>query len=162
MPLPLAVPTMRAPVLSVALAVLGFVSVVMMAVANGGASSLMSSLRCSRPLSRRSIGSRCPMMPVLAVSTSWVRVFMMPPRASAMSRLSRAPWLPVAALAIPALTTSARTALPGAYSPRFLVTQAAAVVLRVPAKAQAQGALLTTQLRSVLPEGLRPAARAED
>jgi len=108
------------------------------------------------------MGSRCPMMPVLAVRTSCVRVFMMPPSASAMSALSRAPCVPVAAFAMPAFTTRARTPCPAAYRSRLRVTQAAAVVLRVPANAHVQGTLLTTQLRSVRPLGLMPAASAAD
>lgn len=160
MPLPFAVPTMRAPLERVTCASLDRVSVVMMAVAKGSAAPSSSSGRCSTPLSTLSIGSRWPMTPVDAVMTSASPTASTLARASAMSALSRAPCCPVAAFATPALTTRARSGAPLAYSSRLRVTQAAAVVERVPAKAQAQSRSLTTQLRSGLPLGLMPAAIA--
>src|SRR5690606_26590282 len=158
MPDPLATPTTRAPPDKVAATSFDTVSVVRMACAKGDESSAsvcaatgMAAVNCAR-------GSRCPMTPVLAVSTSCTRSRPSTPAAEpARSSLSHVPFSPLAQLALPLLTTRARTGVPAAYLARLRATHGAFTRLVVDDSAHTNGNGEYTSPRSLRLDSLIPA-----
>ena len=125
------------------------VSVVMMAsAASSQLSGARSAYASGNPLMRRSTGSCSMMTPVLKGST-----------ASVPQPTSSAAFSPVPALAMPVLTTMARTALVFARCARQTCTGAAAKRFRVKTPATVEPSARRTSSRSRRP-GLRMPARA--
>ena len=136
------------------------VSVVMMAsAASSQLSGARSAYASGNPLMRRSTGSCSMMTPVLKGSTASVP---QPTSSAAFSQVFSAfirPVSPVPALAMPVLTTMARTALVFARCARQTCTGAAAKRFRVKTPATVEPSARRTSSRSRRP-GLRMPARA--
>ena len=108
-PAPLAIPETDQPS-PVAVACLGTVSVVMIAVAAAGwPSPVRRSTASSTPTRRVSMGSSSPMRPVEQTATSPAERPRAAATCSAVRCVSRKPWEPVQALAPPELRTTAST-----------------------------------------------------
>ena len=111
MPAPLAMPatwTVRPPMRHEAAAVLGPLSVVMMAwAASWKASSDKAAAAAAMPRRILSMGSGTPMMPVEEGSTCRASMPTCPAVSAHMASASRSPPGPVQALALPLLTTTA-------------------------------------------------------
>ena len=139
-------------------AVLGTVSVVMIASAAAGPpSSDRSWVASSMPASTLSMGSRTPISPVEQTATSVTSAPIASAVHSAICRASARPARPVQALAPPELSTTAASR-PSATASRDHSTGAALNALLVnTAAAWASGPLLTTRARSGRPDALMPA-----
>jgi len=161
-PAPLAMPPtviVSPPAEKRAVASFGRVSVVMMARAAPAPPSQPSfSAAAAMPARTLSMGRRTPITPVEATTTSEGAHPTTRAVAAAISRASARPSSPVAALAQPALTTTAR-ARPEARCSRETTTGAACAALVVKTAAAAHGPWATTRARSS-PVALMPAAVA--
>ena len=112
------------------------------------------------PPSTASTGSGTPITPVSATATSEGSSCSFSPARSHIAQASAIPCSPVSALALPALTTAARTA-PRSTRRRQTLTGAAAEALRVSSSDElTAGASQTSRPTSVLPPPLRPQCAA--
>src|SRR5690625_1942336 len=161
-PAPLAMPPTRTPESVVRSAVLGTVSVVMIALAAAASGSAPAASRVApvvMPASSVCIGRRSPIRPVEQTSTSWAETSSVAAKCSAVRRVSARPSGPVQALAPPEFRTTAR-ARPSATASRDQITGAAWTRLAVnTAAALWRGPSLTIRVRSVAPVDFSPAAR---
>ena len=129
MPAPLLMPVTvisTPPTMALALAALGRVSVVMMpSAARAQCSARALAIAAGRPATMRSTGSGSMMTPVENGSTCSGAILSSAANATQLWRARARPSSPVPALALPVLTTMARTAAPDANRSRQICTGAA-------------------------------------